>query len=189
MLLLIFYVLLGNQNKPVIQTEETKTNSVNKESDVVSTMTETAPKSSVTSLNTETKPQILTSDSKISVTNSKHLSSATFNNDQPSIFSSDCTIIRPKPQHPSHNHETETNRRMSISKSASSLTTSDSALRMTRSKSAVTVKQGKTTSPKLPEKRKLPQDLEYNQKKIRSGNVQLQFVPFKHALYPKRAIR
>lgn len=108
---------------------------------------------------------------KTRLNSGKNMSSMSMKDCQPSIFSSsDCKILRPTPKHPSSSHDIGVNvknQRMGVSKSTSSLSSTNTSQRMTRSRSAVNVEE--SVSNKLPEKRKLPQDSENLQKKIKSG--------------------
>jgi hypothetical protein len=176
MCLMLFFI--GNQDKPITQPEEIKSVVNTVESDILSTKSV-----HIIDISTTKSSELSTTDSNNTCFKSRHLSSSTSfsttndKNNQPSMFSStDCAIIRPTPKHPSVSQDvtmssTESSRRMSVSKSTSALTTNDNDSRMTRSKSAVVVKQGKDYSPliKPSEKRKLPQDAMTNQKKSKSG--------------------
>ena len=170
-------IFIGNQDKPITQPEKIKSVVNMVESDILLT------KSVHTiDISTTKSSELSTTDSNNTCFKSRHLSSSTSfsttndKNNQPSFSSTDCAIIRPTPKHPSVSQDvtmssTESSRIMSVSKSTSALTTNDNVSRMTRSKSAVVVKQGKDYSPliKPSEKRKLPQDAITNQKKSKSG--------------------
>lgn len=157
------YVLFtGDQTKPVSTSEETKHPMG---STVLSTKTDISETNS-----------LLGGKSKI--IDSRQLPLSNSKNNHPTIFSTtDCAIIRPTPKHPvvgqevtMSSEQSESSRRMSISKSTSSLPGGESSQRMTRSHSVAAVQQ-KTVSPltKISEKRKLPQDIENSQKKLKSG--------------------
>lgn len=159
--------IIGNQTKDsdsgkaAVNAEES---SKNKPSEVESQVVGSVK--TLVSAETKTSSTMCTDNQ---MTNKNNLPTIIKNN-QPAVYNStECNIVRPTPKHPEGSQDV--NRRMSVSKSTSSLSASQSSQRLTRSRSAVTVEE--SLSNRLPEKRKRPQDLENIQKKAKSGEKDL----------------